>query len=181
MQVDLNTTLRLAGLLDNKVDFVAESGIRTRADVEKLKSAGIGGVGWTDALRKRRYRGQVQGIIRLINQEVNLYELCYYYIVRTGCGDSQRAFRYRGRDFYYPCAGFSAGVFSANGTGNDAGDDGSADWPVGGVGVLQGGLRGYQGRGPDVHRVFHRRVLRRKFATALSGVTLSRILARRCW
>jgi indole-3-glycerol phosphate synthase len=44
MQVDLNTTLRLADLLDNKVDLVAESGIKTRADVEKLKSAGISAV-----------------------------------------------------------------------------------------------------------------------------------------
>jgi indole-3-glycerol phosphate synthase len=44
MQVDLNTTLRLAGLLDNKVDLVAESGIKTRADVEKLKTAGISAV-----------------------------------------------------------------------------------------------------------------------------------------
>jgi indole-3-glycerol phosphate synthase len=44
MQVDLNTTLRLADLLDNKVDLVAESGIKTRADVEKLKKAGISAV-----------------------------------------------------------------------------------------------------------------------------------------
>jgi indole-3-glycerol phosphate synthase len=44
MQVDLNTTLRLAGLLDNKVDLVAESGIKTGADVEKLKTAGISAV-----------------------------------------------------------------------------------------------------------------------------------------
>ena len=41
MQVDLNTTSRLAGLLDNKNDLVAESGIKTRADVEKLKAAGV--------------------------------------------------------------------------------------------------------------------------------------------
>lgn len=41
MQVDLNTTLRLAGLLDSKKELVAESGIRTRGDVEKLKSAGV--------------------------------------------------------------------------------------------------------------------------------------------
>lgn len=41
MQVDLNTTSRLAGLLDNKNELVAESGIKTRADVEKLKSAGV--------------------------------------------------------------------------------------------------------------------------------------------
>jgi indole-3-glycerol phosphate synthase len=40
MQVDLNTTSRLSGLLDNKNELVAESGIKTRADVEKLKSIG---------------------------------------------------------------------------------------------------------------------------------------------
>ncbi len=44
MQVDLNTTLRLAGLLDNEVDLVAESGIKTRADIEKLKTAGVSAV-----------------------------------------------------------------------------------------------------------------------------------------
>lgn len=41
MQVDLNTTSRLAGLLDNKDELVAESGIKTRADVEKLMLAGV--------------------------------------------------------------------------------------------------------------------------------------------
>jgi indole-3-glycerol phosphate synthase len=41
MQVDLNTTGRLAGLLDENTELVAESGIRTRADVEKLKSVGV--------------------------------------------------------------------------------------------------------------------------------------------
>jgi indole-3-glycerol phosphate synthase len=41
MQVDLNTTSRLAGLLDNKDELVAESGIKTRADVEKLKAVGV--------------------------------------------------------------------------------------------------------------------------------------------
>jgi indole-3-glycerol phosphate synthase len=41
MQVDLNTTSRLAGLLDNRDELVAESGIKTRADVEKLKSIGV--------------------------------------------------------------------------------------------------------------------------------------------
>lgn len=41
MQVDLNTTIRLAGLLDSKDELVAESGIKTRADVEKLMSAGV--------------------------------------------------------------------------------------------------------------------------------------------
>ena len=40
MKVDLNTTSRLAGLLDDEGQFVAESGIKTRADVEKLKSFG---------------------------------------------------------------------------------------------------------------------------------------------
>jgi len=44
MQVDLNTTGRLAGLLDNRNDLVAESGIKTRADVEKLRSVGVGAV-----------------------------------------------------------------------------------------------------------------------------------------
>jgi len=41
MQVDLNTTSRLAGLLDNKDELVAESGIKTKADVEKLKKVGV--------------------------------------------------------------------------------------------------------------------------------------------
>jgi indole-3-glycerol phosphate synthase len=41
MQVDLNTTGRLAGLLDENTKLVAESGIKTRADVEKLKSVGV--------------------------------------------------------------------------------------------------------------------------------------------
>ena len=44
MQVDLNTTSRLAELIDNKNELVAESGIKQRADVEKLKSIGIGAV-----------------------------------------------------------------------------------------------------------------------------------------
>ena len=41
MQVDLSTTSRLAGLLDGKEELVAESGIKSRADVEKLKAAGV--------------------------------------------------------------------------------------------------------------------------------------------
>ena len=41
MQVDLNTTTRLAELVDNKNELVADSGIHTRADVEKLNSVGI--------------------------------------------------------------------------------------------------------------------------------------------
>jgi indole-3-glycerol phosphate synthase len=41
MEVDLNTTSRLAGLLDNKDELVAESGIKTKADVEKLKKVGV--------------------------------------------------------------------------------------------------------------------------------------------
>jgi indole-3-glycerol phosphate synthase len=40
MKIDLNTTGRLAGLLDGPHGLVAESGIRTRGDVEKLKAAG---------------------------------------------------------------------------------------------------------------------------------------------
>jgi len=41
MQVDLNTTSRLAEFIDDKNELVAESGIKTRADVEKLKSVGV--------------------------------------------------------------------------------------------------------------------------------------------
>jgi len=41
LQVDLNTTSRLAELIDNKNELVAESGIKTRADVEKLMSLGV--------------------------------------------------------------------------------------------------------------------------------------------
>lgn len=41
MRVDLNTTARLGGLLDDTAELVAESGVRTKADVEKLKSVGV--------------------------------------------------------------------------------------------------------------------------------------------
>jgi len=41
MEVDLNTTSRLAQLVDNKNELVAESGIKSPADVEKLKLAGV--------------------------------------------------------------------------------------------------------------------------------------------
>jgi len=41
MRVDLNTTSRLGGLLDHKDELVVESGIKSRADVEKLMSAGV--------------------------------------------------------------------------------------------------------------------------------------------
>jgi len=41
MEVDLNTTSRLAQFVDNKNELVAESGMKTRADVEKLISVGV--------------------------------------------------------------------------------------------------------------------------------------------
>jgi len=41
MEVDLNTTSRLAQLVDNKNELVSESGIKSPADVEKLKSVGV--------------------------------------------------------------------------------------------------------------------------------------------
>jgi indole-3-glycerol phosphate synthase len=41
MKVDLNTTSRLAELLEDKKELVAESGIKNRADVEKLKDVGV--------------------------------------------------------------------------------------------------------------------------------------------
>lgn len=44
MRVDLNTTARLAELADGKHQLIAESGIKTRADVEKLIRIGVGGV-----------------------------------------------------------------------------------------------------------------------------------------
>jgi len=44
MQVDLNNTSRLAELADDPRELIAESGICTRQDVEKLIRIGIGGV-----------------------------------------------------------------------------------------------------------------------------------------
>jgi indole-3-glycerol phosphate synthase len=41
MKVDLNTTSRLAELIENKEELVAESGIKTREDVERLKKIGV--------------------------------------------------------------------------------------------------------------------------------------------
>jgi len=41
MKVDLNTTSRLAELIDDKSELVAESGIKTRDDIEKLKDIGV--------------------------------------------------------------------------------------------------------------------------------------------
>jgi len=42
--VDINTTLRLAGMVGEDVPIISESGIKARADVEKLRSAGVKGV-----------------------------------------------------------------------------------------------------------------------------------------
>ena len=44
MQVDINNTARLAELVDHKNELIAESGIKTRRDVEKLIQVGVGGV-----------------------------------------------------------------------------------------------------------------------------------------
>lgn len=44
MEVDLNTTGRLASLVDNKRELIAESGIKTRVDIEKLISIGLSAV-----------------------------------------------------------------------------------------------------------------------------------------
>jgi indole-3-glycerol phosphate synthase len=44
MEVDINTTSRLAGLLDEPGELVAESGIKTRDDVEKLIKVGVSAV-----------------------------------------------------------------------------------------------------------------------------------------
>ncbi|NLW84769.1 MAG: indole-3-glycerol phosphate synthase TrpC [Phycisphaerae bacterium] len=44
MHVDINTTGRLAELVEYRHELIAESGIRTRQDVEKLIRIGVGGV-----------------------------------------------------------------------------------------------------------------------------------------
>ncbi len=44
MKVDLNTTVRLADMVEDRTHLVAESGIKTRDDVEKLISIGVGAV-----------------------------------------------------------------------------------------------------------------------------------------
>ena len=44
MQVDINNTGRLADLVDHRNELIAESGIKTRQDVEKLIGVGVGGV-----------------------------------------------------------------------------------------------------------------------------------------
>ncbi len=44
MEVDFNTALRLSDLVEDKKEMVAESGIKTREHVEKLKKVGIGAV-----------------------------------------------------------------------------------------------------------------------------------------
>jgi len=41
LEVDLNTTSRLSQLVDNKNELVAESGVKSKADVEKLQSIGV--------------------------------------------------------------------------------------------------------------------------------------------
>jgi indole-3-glycerol phosphate synthase len=44
MQVDINTCIRLAEFIDDKRELVAESGIKTREDIWKLKSAAVNAV-----------------------------------------------------------------------------------------------------------------------------------------
>ena len=44
MQVDINTAIRLADMIDNKRELVAESGIKTADDVRKLKSVGVNAI-----------------------------------------------------------------------------------------------------------------------------------------
>lgn len=43
-EVDINTTLRLAELTDDKTEIVSESGIKTRQDVERLRAAGVAAI-----------------------------------------------------------------------------------------------------------------------------------------
>jgi indole-3-glycerol phosphate synthase len=44
MQVDINNTGRLAELVEDRKGLIAESGVKTRQDVEKLIRVGVGGV-----------------------------------------------------------------------------------------------------------------------------------------
>jgi len=44
MKVDFNTTSRLAEFVDDRCELVAESGIKTRENVDKLKDVGVGAV-----------------------------------------------------------------------------------------------------------------------------------------
>ena len=44
MEVDINTTSRLADLADQENKLVAESGIKTKADVDKLRKVGVSAV-----------------------------------------------------------------------------------------------------------------------------------------
>ncbi|AQT68352.1 Indole-3-glycerol phosphate synthase [Anaerohalosphaera lusitana] len=44
MTVDINTTGRLADLVEKKRELIAESGVKTREDVRKLKGIGVGAV-----------------------------------------------------------------------------------------------------------------------------------------
>jgi len=44
MTVDLNTSLRLGELIENKTELVSESGIQERRDVERLIEAGFNGI-----------------------------------------------------------------------------------------------------------------------------------------
>jgi len=52
MEVDLSTSLRLAEFVEDQSVLVSESGIRSRADVERLKAAGFGGVLVGEALMR---------------------------------------------------------------------------------------------------------------------------------
>lgn len=43
-EVDLNNSIKLRGLVPKDIIFVAESGIKTAEDIQRLKAAGVGGV-----------------------------------------------------------------------------------------------------------------------------------------
>jgi len=51
-QVDVATTLRLGSMVDEEVNIISESGIRTRQDVERLRAAGVRGVLVGEALMR---------------------------------------------------------------------------------------------------------------------------------
>ncbi|MCE5277061.1 MAG: indole-3-glycerol phosphate synthase TrpC [Planctomycetaceae bacterium] len=66
-EVDLNTTMRLAGLAGEEAVLVSESGIKTYADVQRLAAAGVRAVLVGQALMEQ---GDIaRGVARLLGEE----------------------------------------------------------------------------------------------------------------
>jgi len=57
-QTDISTTLRLAGMVDDTVPIISESGIKTRRDVQRLRAGGACGILVGEALMRSEDIGQ---------------------------------------------------------------------------------------------------------------------------